>query len=72
MREGAPPLLEVQRRLSYQFRQPDLLQLALTHPSYAHEHPEVGGGRAPQSASRIPRRCGTGFPRGRLAIPELS
>lgn len=43
MREGAPPLLEVQRRLSYQFRQPDLLQLALTHPSYAHEHPEVGG-----------------------------
>lgn len=49
MREGGPPakelapLLVVQRRLNYHFRQPDLLQLALTHPSYAHEHPDVGG-----------------------------
>ena len=32
----------VQASLAYQFRAPQLLQLALTHPSYAHEHPEDG------------------------------
>ncbi len=37
------PLLEVQNRLHYHFVQPDLLELALTHPSFAHEHPEAGG-----------------------------
>ncbi|HSQ40044.1 MAG TPA: ribonuclease III [Anaerolineales bacterium] len=43
MGEGEFPLLEVQKRLNYHFIQPDLLELALTHPSYAHEHPESGG-----------------------------
>ncbi|HQE92025.1 MAG TPA: ribonuclease III [Anaerolineae bacterium] len=43
MGEGVLPLLEVQNRLRYHFLQPDLLELALTHPSYAHEHPEEGG-----------------------------
>jgi len=36
------PLLTVQARLGYRFKSPHLLQLALTHPSYAHEHPESG------------------------------
>ncbi len=43
MVEGENPLLEVQRRLNYSFTQPELLELALTHTSYAHEHPEAGG-----------------------------
>lgn len=43
MREGVNPLFEVQKRLNYQFQDLDLLKLALTHPSYAHEHPEGGG-----------------------------
>jgi ribonuclease-3 len=34
---------EVQRRLQYQFAHPELLELALTHPSFAHEHPGEGG-----------------------------
>ncbi len=34
---------EVQQRLQYQFTHPELLELALTHPSFAHEHPEEGG-----------------------------
>jgi ribonuclease-3 len=29
--------------LQYQFVHPELLELALTHPSFAHEHPEEGG-----------------------------
>lgn len=33
----------VQRRLGYDFQRPELLLLALTHPSYAHEHPDEGG-----------------------------
>ncbi len=37
------PLAEVQGFLGHPFDQPELLQLALTHPSYAHEHPEEGG-----------------------------
>jgi ribonuclease-3 len=37
------PLQAVQAKLAYTFRQPALLRLALTHPSYAHEHPEEGG-----------------------------
>lgn len=36
-------LTTVEKRLRYHFRQPELLRLALTHPSYAHEHPEEGG-----------------------------
>ncbi len=36
-------LTGVQSNLNYQFRDPALLELALTHPSYAHEHPEEGG-----------------------------
>jgi ribonuclease-3 len=37
------PLKAVQANLDYTFHQPELLRLALTHPSYAHEHPEEGG-----------------------------
>lgn len=36
-------LTAVEARLHYHFRRPELLRLALTHPSYAHEHPEEGG-----------------------------
>ena len=36
-------LLKVQHNLQYTFRDPELLKLALTHPSYAHEHPAEGG-----------------------------
>ncbi len=43
MGESVLPFLEVQERLHYHFQQPNLLELALTHPSYAHEHPEAGG-----------------------------
>ncbi len=39
--EGAATMVE--ERLGYTFRHPDLLRLALTHPSYAHEHPQEGG-----------------------------
>ncbi len=37
------PLGVVQQRLHYHFDQLEYLRLALTHPSYAHEHPEEGG-----------------------------
>ena len=37
------PLLLVQRELKYNFEQEELLCLALTHPSYAHEHLDEGG-----------------------------
>lgn len=37
------PLAGVQNFLGHRFNRPELLQLALTHPSYAHEHPEEGG-----------------------------
>jgi len=43
MNEGVTPLLQVQKRLNYKFQDLDLLRLALTHPSYAHEHPQRGG-----------------------------
>ena len=43
MLEREDSLVQVQRHLHYTFRQPALLCLALTHPSYAHEHPEEGG-----------------------------
>ena len=43
MCEGVAPLLKVQKRLNYRFQDIELLELALTHPSYAHEHPEAGG-----------------------------
>ncbi|HHE73101.1 MAG TPA: ribonuclease III [Chloroflexi bacterium] len=36
------PLQKIQDRLDYRFHDPDLLKLALTHPSYAHEHPKEG------------------------------
>ena len=36
-------LERVQARLQYQFSDLELLRLALTHPSYAHEHPEEAG-----------------------------
>jgi ribonuclease-3 len=43
MSENADPLLKIQRNLSYTFQQPEILKLALTHPSYAHEHPQHKG-----------------------------
>jgi ribonuclease III len=36
-------IAEVQKRLQYQFVHPELLELALTHPSFTHEHPAEGG-----------------------------
>ncbi len=42
-REDTAALTKVQANLNHQFRDPALLELALTHPSYAHEHPEEGG-----------------------------
>ncbi len=39
----ADNIAAVQTNLNYRFRQPELLRLALTHPSYAHEHPDLGG-----------------------------
>jgi len=36
------PLQKIEERLDYRFHDPDLLKLALTHPSYAHEHPKEG------------------------------
>lgn len=46
MNSSETPLEDIQRRLTYQFTRPDLLLLALTHPSYAHEHPEENGEEA--------------------------
>ncbi len=43
MGKSDDPLEKVQENLNYQFCDPALLELALTHPSYAHEHPEEGG-----------------------------
>jgi ribonuclease-3 len=45
MSEHDKNLLIVQQRLEYEFEHVVLLKLALTHPSYAHEHPEEGGER---------------------------
>ena len=42
MSENSDVLTAVQLRLGYNFQRPQLLTLALTHPSYAHEHPEHG------------------------------
>jgi ribonuclease III len=39
----ASALDRVQANLNHQFHDLALLELALTHPSYAHEHPAVGG-----------------------------
>ncbi|MDY0018785.1 MAG: ribonuclease III [Anaerolineae bacterium] len=44
MDEYEKPLKDVEAHLGYEFQDPALLRLALTHPSYAHEHPEAGGG----------------------------
>jgi len=43
MGKSEDPLLRIQANLQYTFRDLTLLELALTHPSYAHEHPEEGG-----------------------------
>ncbi len=43
MRDGKDSLSIIQDNLKYVFERPDILELALTHPSYAHEHPEEGG-----------------------------
>jgi ribonuclease III len=43
MDRNTTSLQKVQANLNYVFRNPALLELALTHPSYAHEHPEQGG-----------------------------
>lgn len=43
MGKSTDPRRRVQANLNYDFRNPELLKLALTHPSYAHEHPEEGG-----------------------------
>ncbi|HEY90031.1 MAG TPA: ribonuclease III [Thermoflexia bacterium] len=37
------PLLRIQQELDHDFTQTELLRLALTHPSYAHEHLSEGG-----------------------------
>ncbi len=41
---SAPPsstLVELQNRLVYQFRDPRLLECAVTHPSFLQDHPEI-------------------------------
>ena len=43
MSDGEDSLATIQDNLDYAFQRPGLLELALTHPSYAHEHPEEGG-----------------------------
>jgi ribonuclease-3 len=43
MSDAEDSLSTIQDNLGYVFQRPDLLELALTHPSYAHEHPEEGG-----------------------------
>lgn len=43
MGKSETALQKVQSNLRYTFHSPALLELALTHPSYAHEHPEEGG-----------------------------
>ena len=43
MSENEDPLLKIQNNLSYTFQKPEILKLALTHPSYAHEHPRKKG-----------------------------
>lgn len=39
---GADPESGLEARLGVRFRDPRLLRIALTHPSYANEHPEEG------------------------------
>lgn len=43
MDKSETSLQQVQVNLDYAFCNPSLLKLALTHPSYTHEHPEEGG-----------------------------
>ena len=43
MSENGDPLLKIQNNLSYTFQKPEILKLALTHPSYANEHPQKIG-----------------------------
>ena len=43
MGKSEDPILKVQTNLQHAFRDLTLLELPLTHPSYAHEHPEEGG-----------------------------
>ncbi|MDP6605315.1 MAG: ribonuclease III [Dehalococcoidia bacterium] len=44
MTADAPDLLALQERIGVCFRDESLLLLALTHPSYANEHPDEAGG----------------------------
>ncbi len=44
MTHGA--VAELEARLGHAFRDPDLLERALTHPSYAHEHPPAAHNEA--------------------------
>ena len=43
MSDTEDPLLKIQKNLSYTFQNSEILKLALTHPSYAHEHPQHEG-----------------------------
>ena len=43
MNHPTASLKYVQQRFAYHFQDLALLRLALTHPSYAHEHPKQGG-----------------------------
>ena len=43
MSDNEDPLVKIQNNLSYTFQKPEILKLALTHPSYAHEHPQRKG-----------------------------
>jgi ribonuclease-3 len=36
-----PKLKQLEQKLNIHFKQPELLELALIHPSYLSEHPEV-------------------------------
>jgi len=39
--DPSPPLAALQQRLGYAFREPALLERAITHPSYLQDHPDT-------------------------------
>ncbi len=43
MNDKEQTIAKVEAALGYTFHDPSRLRLALTHPSYAHEHPQEGG-----------------------------
>ncbi len=43
MKDKEKAMVKVEERLGHTFQDETLLRLALTHPSYAHEHPQEGG-----------------------------